>query len=199
MGMSRTGRTQRWFDFFPVEEKLRVESPSAPLLVDVGGGLGHDLIALRQHHPNLPGKLILQDIPVVIDSIQEPLPGDIQAMKHDFFASQPVKDAKAYYLARVLHDWPDKQAHVILSNIREAMGPGSILLINESVLAESKVPLYSASGDLIMMANFSSLERTQTQFDALLNGAGLKLVRVWTAKDMAPGSGILLEAVPKKL
>ena len=104
MGISRTGREQRWFDFFPVKPKLRAESASAPLLVDIGGGVGHDLIAFKQQDPTLSGELIVQDIPVVIDSIKE-LPNGIKAMKHDFFAPQPVKGAKAYYLGHVLHDW----------------------------------------------------------------------------------------------
>lgn len=140
---------------------------------------------------------MVQDIPVVIDSIKE-LPEGITATKHDFFKPQPVKGAKAYYLGHVLHDWPDKQAHVILDKIREAMGPESVLLINESILPGSKVPLRTASVDLIMMANFSSLERTQAQFEALLSNAGFDLVKIWTAPDTPAASGALLEAVPKK-
>jgi hypothetical protein len=101
MGMSLTFGGQKWYDFFRVEEKLRVESASDPLLVDVGGGVGHDLIAFKQRFPSLPGKLVVQDIPVVIDSING-LPGGIESMKHDFFAAQPVRGAKAYsYSARL--------------------------------------------------------------------------------------------------
>lgn len=84
MTMSRTMRSQRWFDFFPAEDKLRVASTSDTVLVDIGGGVGHDLIAFKQQCPSLPGKLILQEIPVVIDSIKD-LPARIDATKHDFF------------------------------------------------------------------------------------------------------------------
>jgi len=84
MTMSRTVRSQRWFDFFPVEDKLRLASTSDTVLVDIGGGIGHDLIAFKQQYPSLPGKLILQEIPVVIDSIKD-LPAGIDATKHDFF------------------------------------------------------------------------------------------------------------------
>ena len=89
---------------------------SSPLLVDIGGGMGHEMVAFRRAHPQIPGKLVVQDIPVVINSIKE-LPNGIEAMPHDFFAPQPIRGAKTYYLANVLHDWPDKQARVILKSI----------------------------------------------------------------------------------
>jgi hypothetical protein len=53
-------------------------------LVDIGGGVGRDLIAFKQQYPSLLGKLILQEILVVIDSIKD-LPAGIDATKHDFF------------------------------------------------------------------------------------------------------------------
>lgn len=98
-------------------------------------------------------------------------------MKHDFFAPQPIKGAKAYYLANVVHDWPDKQALQMLGNIREAMDSESILLISENTLLEENVPLDSACADLVMMANFSSLEGTEEQFRVLLERAGSELVK----------------------
>ena len=198
MTIARTNRGQEWYEFFPVETKLRVQSDSHPVLIDIGGGLGHDLIAFKQKHPILPGKLIIQDLPIVIDSVKD-LPSGISAMKHDFFAEQPVKDAKAYYLRAVLHDWPDKQALKILGSIREAMGSESILLVNETVMPESNVPLYSALADFAMMAGFSSMERTQVQYKALLEKAGFAVVGVWTPRNPTPGSGTLIEAVLEKV
>ena len=192
MGVSRMGRGEEWFEFYPVEERLRVTG-NKPLLVDIGGGLGHDLIALKSKFPNLPGRSIVQDLPVVIDHVKD-LPSGIEAMKHDFFTPQPVKDAKAYYLRTVLHNWPDKQVHEILNNIKVSMDKDSILLINENVLAESNVPLYPAMLDLSMMAMFSSLDRTPSQFKELLDSAGFKVLKVWTPKTMVPGCGTLFEA-----
>src|SRR5271154_1582894 len=124
---------QSVFKSTPLSGNYISKSPLDTVLVDIGGGVGHDLIAFKQQYPSLPGKRILQEIPVVIESIKG-LPAGIDATKHDFFAEQPVKGAKAYYLAHVLHDWPDKQSHVVLSNIREAMNSDSILLINDNVL-----------------------------------------------------------------
>jgi hypothetical protein len=199
MGLSRTIDGEKWFQYFPVSSKLHVTSPTDALLVDIGGGVGHDLIAFKNANPTLPGTLIVQDIPVVVDSIKD-LPLGIQAIKHDFFNPQPVKGAKAYFLSNVLHDWPDKQATTILASIKDSMNAESILLINENVLPESKVSMYSASTDLIMMASFASLERTERQFKTLLEDAGLELVKVWMGEAAAKGDGRrLLEAAPKKL
>jgi hypothetical protein len=84
----------------------------------------------------------VQDLPIVIESLKPgDLPEGIEAQAHDFFKPQPVKGANAYYLAAVLHDWPDKQALQILGQIREAMRKKSVVLINENALPERGVPL----------------------------------------------------------
>ena len=202
MGISRTRSGRHWSESLPAESKLRVSSDQDTMLVDVGGGIGHDLIAFRKVHPSssLPGKLVVQDIPAVIDTIDpSTLPSDIQAMKHDFFSPQPIRGAKAYYLSNVLHDWPDKQALMILRQIVQAMSPESMVLINENCLPDICVSTYSACADLNMMTGFGALERTEEQFRALLDEAGLELVKAWVPVDVADGDGRrLLEAVLKK-
>lgn len=111
--MKTTSQRQelQWFEYFPADTKLCVEFSLDPLLVDIGGFLGPDLTAFKQSHPAISGKLssTLQDLPAVIDNVKDLSPG-IEAMVHDFFAVQPVKGVKAYYLRSVLHDWPDKQS-----------------------------------------------------------------------------------------
>ena len=138
----------------------------------------------------------MQDLSIVIDSIKD-LPQGIEAMPHNFFTGQPVKDAAAYYLRAVLHDWPDKQAHEILANIRVAMGPSSLLLVNKNALPDTHVPLFAAQADMTMMACVSALERTQKQFKTLLEDAGFELIRVWTPQEAGLGAGSIFEAVKK--
>ena len=115
MRISRLGRGDEWFEFYPVEEKLRNDRTrqADALLVDIGGGLSHDLMAFKARYPDLQGRLILQDLPAAIDDIKDLAPG-IEAMKYDFFTPQPVEGARAYYLRTVLHDWLDKQTLIIL-------------------------------------------------------------------------------------
>lgn len=88
----REGRTP-WFDYFPfnnsVYEGFKNEE-GAVLMVDVGGGRGHDMIALKNAFPDQRGSLVVQDLPETIDEIHHLVPG-VEAMKYDFFTSQPIK------------------------------------------------------------------------------------------------------------
>jgi hypothetical protein len=91
-GMSRA----RWAapGCVPVEEVLLKDAShrsDAVFLVDIGGGSGHDISIFREQHPGIPGKLILQDLPDVIDACSSSLPVGIEAMSHDFFNPQPIK------------------------------------------------------------------------------------------------------------
>lgn len=94
MGGYRQGRPS-WMDanFFPVQDRLIEgfeESEDAALLVDLGGSFGHDLTEFTKKFPDVTGRLILQDLPVVIDQIHT-LDEKIEKMKHDFFTEQPIK------------------------------------------------------------------------------------------------------------
>lgn len=87
--------------FYPVKERLESgtkEAKNEVFLVDVGGGIGHDLQELKKKHPDLSGRLILQDQPNVIDQIGQSLDG-IELTVHDFFTSQPVKGKLGFSLA----------------------------------------------------------------------------------------------------
>jgi hypothetical protein len=74
--------------------------------MDVGGGLAHGIVGFQAEIPSLPGKLILHDLLVVIESAND-LPENIEVMGHNLFTQQPVRAAKVCYLRIVLHDWPE--------------------------------------------------------------------------------------------
>ncbi|OKL55302.1 hypothetical protein UA08_09459 [Talaromyces atroroseus] len=84
-----------WMDheFYPVENDLLnlvKPGPNTVLLVDIGGGFGHDLQKFRQKHPSAPGRLIVQDKADVIR--QGPIELEkVEFMAHDFFTEQPIK------------------------------------------------------------------------------------------------------------
>ncbi|KAF2737233.1 o-methyltransferas-like protein [Polyplosphaeria fusca] len=199
MAISRMQRGQEWFEFYPVQERL-LDKKSQVVMVDIGGGLGHDTVNFQKAFPGAEGKLVFTDLPAVIEAVKrEQLPQEIEAVPHDFFRSLPssLHGAKAYYLRTVLHDWPDKQALQILGNIKDSMAKDSVILINENAMPDEGVGLYQAELDLLMMGAFASLDRTVAQFGNLLDRAGFKLVQVWKPKDYAPGSGMLFEAVLK--
>ena len=91
MGGQRQDRVP-FFDAYPMDQILFKdfhESSENVLLVDVGGGHGYNLEAFKKCFPDVSGKLILQDLPVVIDEIKD-LDESIIRWKHNFFDPQPV-------------------------------------------------------------------------------------------------------------
>ena len=114
--------------------------------------------------------MIVQDITPVINSIKS-LPPGIESMVSDF-KPQLIRGAKVYFLAHVVHDWPDKQAKVILEKVRDAMGPDSVVLLSETVIPERGASFIAAGMEFTIIAAFASLERTEKQFRELLDEVG---------------------------
>ena len=94
-----------WMDegFYPVRERLAGSSTldkEAILLVDVGGGLGHDLAEFKTKHsdidPKVCGRLILQDKADVIAQISPEIAHGLELCAHDFFTEQPAKGESMY-------------------------------------------------------------------------------------------------------
>jgi hypothetical protein len=76
----------RWVDIFPVAEVLDTSrlSKGDALLVDIGGNQGHDLQLFQQRHSQLPGRLILEDLPQAVNEVKGKLEG-IELVEYDFF------------------------------------------------------------------------------------------------------------------
>lgn len=93
MGGYHQGRPS-WMDpgFYPVQENLidGFDKENGAMLVDIGGSIGHDLEEFYKKHPEIPGRLVLQDLPIVIGQIQK-LDERIEPMAYDFYHEQPVK------------------------------------------------------------------------------------------------------------
>lgn len=84
------GAREYWVDWFPVQERLLDGVQDGPaLIVDVGAGKGHDMLAFHAKYPGR-GRLVLQDLPSVTNSLDDPNPA-IEVMPYDFFTEQPVK------------------------------------------------------------------------------------------------------------
>ncbi|KAL8792761.1 MAG: hypothetical protein Q9195_004648 [Heterodermia aff. obscurata] len=67
------------------------------MIVDVGGGRGQVLTAIKQVFPDLKGRMILQDRRDVIeDAKASGLPSFIEPMAASFFELQPVRGMKAF-------------------------------------------------------------------------------------------------------
>ena len=168
------------------------------LLVDVGGNGGHDLKAFHNAHPSLPGRLVLQDLPTTICSLDSAALArqGIEAVGHDFFTPQPLHGAKAYYLKMCLHDWPDKQCIEILSQLKPALKSGySRILLDEIVIPEEKAGWFETSLDLLMMMVHSSQERREKEWRNLVDEVGgLRVKQIWDLQG-AVGKVIEIEAL----
>lgn len=179
----------KWFDVYPIQEALQQSCPSGVFAVELGGGMGFNMNTLKDRFGDrIPGKLVVQDTTVVTDANKNSVPG-VELMTHDFFKRQPVRHANFYFCGHILHNWSDKDVETILRHIERAMGPDSVLLLNETIMPERGASFELAALDLMMMTAFSSLERTEEQFRSILDKVGLKLVRVWGENRENPRSG----------
>ncbi|KKK24807.1 hypothetical protein P175DRAFT_0439305 [Aspergillus ochraceoroseus IBT 24754] len=169
-------------DVYPYES-LTDSQPNdskTPLLVDVGGNVGHDIEKFRSRHPEVASRLVLQDRPDVVRLAK--CPSTVQIMAHDFFTPQPVKGARAYYMHGVIHDWSDKPAQDILIHLRNAMTPGySKLLVHDHVLPEDNPHPQATAYDLTMMVKVSAFERTESMWKNLLESVGFRMVKIWSS------------------
>ncbi|KAJ9389153.1 hypothetical protein DTO063F5_2313 [Paecilomyces variotii] len=134
--------------------------------------------------------------------------GRAEFMELDFFKSAPVKGADIYFLRHVIHDWPDAEAIKILSGCTSSMSAQSKLLICEHVVCPTyrsaddsttaekgsnsephfvaPEPLLANWGDaptsrldLQVYTCLNAKQRTKLEYQALVQQAGLKLVKVW--------------------
>ncbi|KAL2840656.1 S-adenosyl-L-methionine-dependent methyltransferase [Aspergillus pseudoustus] len=196
MSAYRAGKPN-WYDrgFYPVTERMIQgfdSEASDVLLVDVGGGRGHDVTFFAAQHAGHPGRVVLQDREPVIAGVLEAtnasssslLPFDAQA--HDFFTPQPIKHARAYSLHSILHDWSDADGVKVLRNLVPALKRDySRVLLNEIVVSEERPTLAATNMDLMMLAHFAVRERTEDEWRRILNEAGLRVVRIWTYPGVA--------------
>lgn len=92
MAARRIDDMPQWFEIYPAAEKLQDlhPGPNDTLMVDVGGGPGQELARFKERYPEIPGRLVLQDLPLTLERIKK-IPGGIETMEYDFFTPQPVK------------------------------------------------------------------------------------------------------------
>ncbi|CAG8165939.1 unnamed protein product, partial [Penicillium nalgiovense] len=209
-----------WGDWFPVRERLLDHAEitaDTPLLVDLGAGRGHDLIGFRERFPDAPGKLVLEDLPSVIDEVrgaQDLEAASIDTVAHDFFAEvQPIQGktafyvfvclhldraneyllragARAYYFKNVLHDWSDEKATIIFNHLKPAMKRGfSKVIMEEYILPDQNARSLPCMTDIAVMVFCSGLERTRQRWSDLLTSVGLRVLKFWVRE--GDGLGII--------
>ena len=142
-------------------------------IADVGGGRGHLLAAVLAAHPDLTG--VLFELPPVAAEV-EPAPR-LGVVAGDFF-TDPLPHSDAYVLMDIIHDWDDAQAAAILRAVaRAAHGSPATVLIVETILPAGPEPHWAKTLDVLMLALTGGRQRTLTGYEALLDTAGIDLIR----------------------
>lgn len=144
-----------------------------PVIADIGGGIGSQLVAILDAHRSSRG--ILFDQPGVL---AEAIPHErMERVAGDFFRSIPP-GADAYTMRWIMHDWQDPQAILILSNVRKAIGPESRVVLIEEIIPDTPELTWGKWIDLHMLAVTGGRERTISEYSDLFAKAGFELEKV---------------------
>lgn len=152
-------------------------------IVDIGGGNGAFLAALLSQQLRATG--ILAELPHVVSLAsgvlqQAGVVDRCEMVGCDFFETVP-SGGDAYILKHIIHNWDDERARTVLRNCHRSMGASAQLLIIDPLLPQRPNP-EGAIGYLMDMTMLAvtpgGRERTQHEFQKLLESAGFELTRV---------------------
>jgi predicted O-methyltransferase YrrM len=161
-------------------------APSANI-IDIGGGAGTLLAAILQAHPHTTG--VVFERPDVLAGARDYLAAAglsdrCDIVGGDMFVAVP-DGGETYVLSHILHNWDDAHCVRLLQNCRAAMAPGGRIVIFEQRMPERVTgPDWAFEADVSMLVITGGRQRTEAQYRALLDSAGLELTRVMpTASD----------------
>ncbi len=145
---------------------------SVRTVVDVGGGTGALLAQVLQARPSIRG--ILVDFPGTVARASSLLQAAnvverVSLVGQSFFDPLPA-GADLYILKKILNDWPDREAKLILSRCAEAARPSGRIVILGGVMPDGS--MRSLSPEMVLLGG---KERTLTEFRELAHQAGLKV------------------------
>lgn len=134
-------------------------------IVDVGAGFGALINIISKNHPKL--NCFLFDKPEVINLIKDIEKG-VKTIKGDFF-NHISKISEAILMSRVIHDWDDKKAQIILQKAYAALPKNGTLYLIENLTdkIKDKAALLSLNMHLIT----ESYERSLLEYTTLLTSS----------------------------
>ena len=89
-----------------------------------------------------------------------------------------MPEGDAYVLSKILHDWDDEPATAILRTIRAAAPEEARMLVLDSVVPPGNDPAGVKWLDLLMLVLQRGRERTESDWRALLDGAGFRIEQI---------------------
>jgi hypothetical protein len=166
-------------------------------IVDVGGGHGRLLSMILTAYPKMHG--VLFDLPQVIEGAKRTIDAGglsdrCDVVGGDFFHSVP-SGGDIYMLSRVIHDWADDKAVEILKVVRKALLHGKErVLLFETLIRSDKRLSYPLLSDINMIIRTGGCERTEGEYRALYQAAGLRMTR--TIRTPSPTGMTIIEGKP---
>jgi hypothetical protein len=154
-------------------------------VVDVGGGQGELLAAVLATHAHLRGTLFDLEHAIAMAGPALAARGvnaRCELVVGSFFDRVPA-GADDYLLKSVLHDWDDASCVTILRRCRDALTSHHARLIVIERIAPERFSATTrdqaiARSDLNMLVCTGGHERSERQFRALLDTAGLHVMRI---------------------
>jgi hypothetical protein len=144
-----------------------------PVIADIGGGIGTQLVDILNANPGCRGVLFDQS-----DVVASAIPHDrVERVSGNFFEKISV-DADAYIFRNIIHDWNDAMAISILKSLRQATKPTSRIMLMEWVIPENSDFHFGKWTDMTMMTCVSGRERTKTDFETLFKETGFVLEEI---------------------
>lgn len=152
-------------------------------VVDIGGASGAFAIALAERHPGLRATVYdLEAVaPIAARFIEAAgLDGRVSFQPGDFWEDDLPVHADAYSLGFILHDWDELGGSILLEKIAAASRPGSLLIVGEYLLDETRTgPLFVARQDLNMLVAARGRERTAAEYRAWLGRYGFEIRNIY--------------------
>lgn len=161
---------------------------------DVGGGRGHLLCHLLDAYPDLEGTVL--ELPGVLRDEDGLWANELGVtdrctyQEGDMFVGVP--EADAYILKWILHNFDDRNARRILSNIHGDAPEDAVLYVVETPVPGSGETHDVERLDVAMMVQTGGRERTQEEYRDLLESTGWRFVRTGSPDN---GDLCVIEAV----
>lgn len=156
-------------------------------IVDVGGGTGTIICKFLSYYKNANG--VILDLSQAESAARENIQNNgltdrLRFQEASFFEKLNIC-ADVYVLSRILHDWEDKEASVILDNVANGMNEDSRLVVIEDVIkkAEEQNALKGYMCDIQMWVFCNGRERTIDEFEELFSNSGLVLEKATELPD----------------
>ncbi|KAI1374843.1 O-methyltransferase-domain-containing protein [Hypoxylon crocopeplum] len=180
------------------------ESLEDGTVVDIGGGNGHISVGLARKVPTL--NFIVQDISLPMLSAGKENQNDghdhdvykrLNFQHYDFFQPQPVRDASAFLMRQVLHNYNDKESIKVIRAVIPAMERcAAPLLINDIIIPKTgTIPRFQEEQlrkiDINMMVVLGAKQRSREEWARLIKEADERLEVVRVVESVSGGLGLI--------